>query len=187
MINFLIENNIPHIFAPGRTHANEWYINSVYRAYNFGVQHAKGEYVLLTNSDMAYSSGFLSSLYAQSSEIKYLCAGLIESGRLKSAQGAISHNLGKTINRFKRRKFEKLSKSIIRQENTEGGLYMPCIINKKKFIELEGYPEGNLTLEGFKSYITSGQKEYAKFGDPCIPGDYAFIQKISTVGYKHET
>lgn len=187
VINFLIQNDIPYVVAPGRSHANEWYINSVYRAYNFGVQHAKGDYVLLTNSDMAYSPGFLTSLYSQANEMKYLCAGLMESGRLKSADGAVSRNLGKTLRTFNRRKFESISRKLLRQETISGGLYMPCLINKYKFLEFGGYPEGNLTPEGFQSYVSNGQKVYADFGNPCIPGDYAFAQKSSKIGYKHQT
>ena len=187
VMNFLIQNDIPYVVAPGRSHANEWYINSVYRAYNFGVQNAKGEYVLLTNSDMAYSSGFLTSLYTQASEMKYLCAGLMESGRLKSGDGAVSRNLGKTLRTFNRRKFETISRRLLRQETVSGGLYMPCLINKNRFLELGGYPEGNLTPEGFQTYLSNGQKDYADLGNPCIPGDYAFAQKSSKIGYKHQT
>jgi hypothetical protein len=189
VLDYLKSNDIPFIIAPGKIDENEWYINSVYRAYNFGTKNARGSYVLLTNSDMSYSENFLSSLFQNSSPEIYKCSRLIESGRLKPSAHAVKKNFGKIPSRFKRRRFYKFSRRITANVSTEGGLYMPCLVSKEKFLELGGYPEGNLKNTSLERYLggTLNLGDLAKLGEPCIPGDQAFIAKCRSLGIKHLT
>lgn len=187
VVNFLNSNSIPYKAAPGRKSQSEWYINSVYRAYNFGVKEAKGEYVLLTNSDMSYAPGFLYSMMQQRSPSKYLVGKLVESGRLKPANLAIKRNFGKTLEKFKREKFYKFADKIATDSLTPGGLFMPCLVNRKVFLNKGGFPEGNIRLSSLQKYIEIGRSEIATHGEQLIPGDLAFIKALESNKINHLT
>ncbi len=187
VLEFLTSNNIPHVIAPGRKNEDEWYINSVYRAYNFGAEQAHGEYLLFVNSDMAYAPNFLTSLLSKSAPELYLTGKLIESGRLKSGALAQSRNLGKTLSSFKRSKFYKIAKSIATDELRDGGLYMPALVNRRVFLDSAGYPEGNINPDDLDSYLSGKPFRYAALGQSSIPGDRAYIQKVAKFGLMHST
>lgn len=187
VINFLNSNSIPYKAAPGRKSPSEWYINSVYRAYNFGVNEAKGEYVLLTNSDMSYAPGFLYSMMQQRSPSKYLVGKLVESGRLKPSNLAIKRNFGKTLEKFKRKKFYKFANKIASDSLTPGGLFMPCLVDRRVFLNKGGFPEGNIRSSSLQKYIETGRSEIATYGEQLIPGDLAFIKALESNKINHQT
>lgn len=187
VIRFLDENFIPYVNAPGRSSADEWYINSVYRAYNFGVNSAKGEYVFLTNSDMSYTRGFLMNLFKHAGPNKYVVGKLVESGRLASASSAIEKNFGKKLRRFKRNKFNRFADEISREGEKSGGLYMPSIVLRERFLSLGGFPEGNLVPSSLDQYLAEKVPEYAIRGKDCLPGDFVFMQKANLAGTAHIT
>lgn len=187
VINFLNSNSIPYKVAPGRKSQSEWYINSVYRAYNFGVKEAKGEYVLLTNSDMSYAPGFLYSMMQQRSPSKYLVGKLVESGRLKPASLAIKRNFGKILEKFKREKFYKFANKIASDSITSGGLYMPCLVDRKVFLYNGGFPEGNIRSASLQEYIETGRSDIATHDEQLIPGDQAFIKALESNKINHHT
>jgi glycosyltransferase involved in cell wall biosynthesis len=187
VINFLDRNAIPYVCAPGRSDVNEWYINSVYRAYNYGVRCAKGEYVVLTNSDMAYSPGFLIQLMKNRSSHTYLVAKLVESGRLTPAKSAIRKNFGKKLTEFKRHKFLKFAERQVRAGSSLGGLFMPVIVSREHFLSAGAYPEGNVPLQSLDSYVKTGYCEAALKGEPVIPGDFAFVKRLESLGWMHRT
>jgi glycosyltransferase involved in cell wall biosynthesis len=185
--NFLNSNLIPYKSAPGKKSHSEWYINSVYRAYNFGVKEAKGDYVLLTNSDMSYAPGFLYSMMQHRSPSKYLVGKLVESGRLKPANSAIKKNLGKTLEKFKREKFYKFANSIASDSLSPGGLFMPCLINRRVFLDKGGFPEGNIKASSLQKYIETGMSEIATQSEQLVPGDQAFIKALESSKINHQT
>ena len=187
VLDFLDSNSIPYVSAPGRTNDSEWYINSVYRAYNFGVKHSKGDYVLLTNSDMAYYPGFLIQLLKNREPNSYLVGKLIESGRLKPAKPALKKNLGKKISKFKRRYFYRAAEKLLQDEKFEGGLFMPLLISRRSFLEAGGYPEGNILLESLETYQRTGDYKVATQSDSLVPGDFAFVSRLKINGWTHET
>ena len=187
VVNFLKMNSIPFKVAPGRKYKDEWYINSVYRAYNFGVKESKGEYVLLVNSDMAYAPGFLYNIMQNRSKNKYLVGKLIESGRLTPANSAIRANLGKKIKNFKRLKFYKLAQGISRNSLSYGGLYMPSLVNREVFLNNGGFPEGNLKTNTLHTFLQSKIFDAANMGDIVLPGDAVFIKLLQQKGITHET
>lgn len=187
VIDFLNENGIPYIVSPGRNNDKEWYINSVYRSYNFGVEQAKGEYVLLTNSDMAYSESFLYSMILEASPSLYLTGKLIESGRLRPAEAAIKKNFGKNLKRFRRRAFEKTVRNVRMRGLADGGLFMPALLHRETFLSHGGYPEGNLENEGIDDYLNGRPFKFAQVGQKCIPGDKAFISLLNQFSIEHKT
>jgi glycosyltransferase involved in cell wall biosynthesis len=187
VLQFLRSNCIPFVVAPGRVNESEWYINSVYRAYNFGVLKAQGEYVLLTNSDMAYMPGFLFNLLKHKTPNSYLVGKLIESGRLKPAEAAIKKNLGKSIVGFKRGKFYELARKISAETKTYGGLYMPLLAHRRSFLEHGGYPEGNILKSSLEMYIQNGEYQIAAQGEELVSGDFAFVKRLEALGWSFET
>jgi glycosyltransferase involved in cell wall biosynthesis len=187
VLNFLIENNIPYVVAPGRKSPDEWYIDSVYRAYNFGAKQAQGKFLLFVNSDMAYAPGFLHAMVEAATAGTYVTAKLVESGRLTPAKIAIKKNFGKSLKSFKRKSFYRYAQKLQAPTQQDGGLYMPAIVSKDDFLSCEGFPEGNIKSESVADYIAGAAYLTAKVGDDLISGDDAFIRRFLFQDGKHIT
>jgi glycosyltransferase involved in cell wall biosynthesis len=187
VLDYLNKNLIPYVSAPGRLNSDEWYINSVYRAYNYGASMARGEYVLLTNSDMAYYHGFLIEMLKHRSPKSYLVGRLIESGRLTPAKSAVRKNLGKKLVKFRRRSFYSIAAKLHSEEKSLGGLFMPLLISRESFLVVGGFPEGNICKSSIETYELSGSYEVALRGQPLVPGDYALVRRLELNGWRHET
>jgi hypothetical protein len=188
VLSYLEENLIPHVVAETQQSPDEWFINYVYRGYNEGVKVAQGEYVFLTNSDMAYAPGCLQSLLREAAPDRLLTSRLVELGRLQTGQYGIEKDFGSLPSRFRRRQFESYSAEIRDPQQAEGGLFMPLLVSRETFLELGGYPEGNLSLDSLSSYLDTGVvATYALPGEECVPGDTAFFQRAKLSGVKHHT
>ena len=111
----------------------------------------------------------------------------MESGRLKPANLAIKRNFGKTLEKFKREKFYKFADKIATDSLTPGGLFMPCLVNRKVFLNKGGFPEGNIRLSSLQKYIEIGRSEIATHGEQLIPGDLAFIKALESNKINHLT
>jgi hypothetical protein len=186
VLDFLKYNNIPHIEF-NNADPKEHYISRVYRAYNFATRVAKSEYCLLVNSDMAYTPGFLTKMLLQRDKDSFVVAKLVESGTLKPGPLAVKRNFGKTLPRFRRKAFYKYA---LRKEEpgvAEGGLFMPLLVSRDVFLNLGGFPEGNITPGSLDSYIQSERFEIAKPGTRCVSGDEALFKKANLKGIKHVT
>ena len=94
VLSFLQENLIPHVVADTQRSSDEWFINYVYRGYNEGVKAARGDYVFLTNSDMAYAPGCLQSLLREATPNRLLTSRLVELGRLQTGKYGIEKDFG---------------------------------------------------------------------------------------------
>lgn len=187
VLAFLVENHIPHIVSDSRKFEGEWYINTVYRAYNRGLEAAKSDYVLFVNSDMAYAKGLLSSLMALASPKKFIAARLVELGRLPSGTFGIEKDFGFRPSKFRQRDFEKYASRIRTSVVRPGGLYMPLLVNQKTFQFLGGFPEGNVLAKRLDEYIESGVAEIAEKRDNLVPGDAAFMARAASLGVDHVT
>lgn len=188
VLSFLQENLIPHVVAKTQESPDEWFINYVYRGYNEGVKVARGEYVFLTNSDMAYAPGCLQSLLREAAPNRLLTSRLVELGRLQTGQYGIEKDFGVVPARFRRRQFESYASTIRNPKQMEGGLFMPLLVSKETFLELGGYPEGNLSLDSLNNYLDTGVvNTYALPGEECVPGDTAFFQRARLCRVEHHT
>lgn len=188
VLDFLKGNRIPYVEAETISDPDEWFINYVYRGYNIGVNAAKGNYVLLTNSDMAYGTGFLQNLLRVVSAKKLVTSRLIEMGRFQTGMHGIERNFGSTPHGFRRSDFARYCQKIYDNVEEPGGLYMPLLIERASFQSLGGYPEGNLSEESLSTYLVDGVvSKYAKKGEKCIPGDFAFFELAKMRGYVHST
>jgi hypothetical protein len=126
----------------------DYYLNRVYRAWNFGGSTANSEIIIFVNSDMAYTPGWIDNLLAYLNPDTIPCSRLVESGKLSSGQHAISKNIGQNVDTFDEKIFLNYADSIKEPTAHLGGLYMPCAFYKEDFITSGGYPEGNIYVGG---------------------------------------
>jgi hypothetical protein len=127
---------------------NNYYLNRVYRAWNFGGMKADGDIIIFINSDMAFSPNWLENLLHNLNEQTIPCSRLVESGKLISAEHAISKDFGRTAESFDEKAFLEFAQSVEVNEVHERGLFMPCAFYKRDFVKSEGYPEGNMHKGG---------------------------------------
>lgn len=183
VLEYLKNNYIPHyIWDNTEEHKKEWYINNVYRAWNFGAKQAKGDFIIFVNSDMAFSPNWLENLIAGYHGQNCVTSRLVESGKMESGQYGIGKNFGRSISSYYEKGFQKYASAIAINDIKPGGLYMPLFIRKKHFLSVEGYPEGN-PLPGSDIF----HPKLAKLGELSISGDTIFMAKLQSQGIIHET
>jgi hypothetical protein len=187
VVRFLEANAIPHKIVSTRASSTEWYINSVYRAYNLGVELSDTEYVFLVNSDMAYSKGALGTLMQKRAPDRFLVSRLVELGHFPTGKYGVERAFGSKPSTFRRRNFQTFSNNLSEVGLHEGGLYMPLLVNRKRFLELGGFPEGNIAADSIKSYVNGLPAEIATKGEKVVPGDQAFMLKAHSRGVVHLT
>ena len=127
---------------------NDYYLNRVYRCWNYCGVSSRYDNICFVNSDMVFSDNWLSNILKHHNGVNIPCSRLVESGKLLSGQHAISMNFGRHANHINRLSWETYSRNKSYNELHAGGLYMPCILEKKRFIESGMYPEGNIYSDG---------------------------------------
>ncbi len=134
-INYTIyEDDKPH----------EHYINRVYRCWNFAAKSSAYENICFVNSDMAFSPGWLERLLDFNLHEFIPCSRLVESGKLLSGAHAMVRDFGRHPKEFREEEWLEFVKKNSTGCWILGGLYMPCVFNRLKFLEAGGYPEGNI-------------------------------------------
>ena len=156
----------------------EFYINRVYRAWNEGVLNASTQLVVMLNSDMYGSYGWLDELLStrENNDKSVPTSLLVESGRLPSGMPEHVKDFGKNPDEFDSKGFRKHAESIIPGYEhgsgiapvlTEPGrLYMPILVDRQEFFDIGSYPEGN---------------------PPGTTGDKDLIRRYKEAGYEHAT
>jgi len=149
---------------------DDYYLNRVYRCWNFGGVTSKYDNICFINSDMVFSKNWLTNLLKHHNGINIPTSRLVESGKLGTApdRHGIIQNFGKTFNDINYLGFEEYAEKISQDKVEYSGLLMPVIFEKKRFIESGKYPEGNIYATGI-----------GKFGDTLIsPGDIYYFDKL---------
>ncbi|MFA3783812.1 glycosyltransferase [Melioribacteraceae bacterium 4301-Me] len=183
VLKYLEENYIPYyVWNNSDEQKTEWYINNVYRAWNFGAKKAKGDYLLFINSDMAFTSNWIENLYNKLDGHNCVTSRLVESGKFPSGKYGISKNFGRSLQDYNEQGFIEFAKSISEENLKDGGLFMPLLIKREHFDAVGGYPEGNI-VPGSNPF----QPIIAKKGEACISGDVVLMQKLSSIGIFHKT
>lgn len=183
VISYLKQNYIPHvIFETNEEQKYEWYINNVYRAYNFGAQKAHGDFLVFINSDMAFTPGWMDNLWDAYNGDNCTSSRLVEAGRLKTGQFGLEQDFGDIPENYDEQAFLDFAKQIKEPSVKDGGLYMPLLINKDDFLNVGGYPEGNLA-SGSDIFAP----KIAKKGEPVVSGDLVLMQKLESRGIYHQT
>ena len=130
---------------------NDYYLNRVYRCWNFAVRTSPKENVCLVNSDMAFSYGWLKALlevFETDPKVFIPTSRLVESGKLLSHESAIVKDFGRHPNEFKREAWEDFAAHNTSGALTSGGLFMPVVFERKRFMHGNGYPEGHIYEDG---------------------------------------
>jgi hypothetical protein len=142
----------------------DYYLNRVYRAWNAGARAAKTDLIVFINSDQWLAPGALENLLKRYDENTIPCSRLVESGKMPSGQWGISKDFGRTPSTFQTEAFERYADEIAVDEVRDGGLYMPCCLNRREFLDLGGFPEGNIYSGGIghtsTRFIRSGDDHF---------------------------
>lgn len=146
---------------------NEYYLNRVYRAYNFCITSSEYDNVCPVNSDQVYSKDWLTNLLKYHDGVNIPCSRLVESGKMQSGLHAINlgdEDFGRHPNNFNWNKWFEYAEGIKENRTEPCGLYMPCVLNKERMIDAGLYPIGNLYKDGFGEYksmfLQSGDDYY---------------------------
>lgn len=151
------------------------YMRRVYQGYNRGILEAKGQRIVLINSDNFFSQDWLENLLKYSDYKKVVCSTLVEPGQDKFGvfPSAIEKNFGRTLTDFKEHDFQKYVAKISRTGFFSGGAYMPCLVYRDLAIMAGLYPGGNIAGESFNKI-----KRY---------GDEFFYDRLNSFGVEHIT
>lgn len=174
---FILNNNEildeEELFSKGL--ANPEYIRRVYLGYNAGIKHAKGDKIVLVNSDNFFSKDWLENLLKYLSYDRIICSTLVEPGHelFGVFPQAKCANFGNKIENFRNGDFQTYANLIKKTGLKTNGAYMPCIMYKDVAILAGLYPEGN---------IAGNDVNDIKFF-----GDMYFYQKLSAFNIKQYT
>jgi hypothetical protein len=184
VLDYLKNNHIPHyIWKNSEKQKKEWYINNVYRAWNYAAEVARGDFIVFINSDMAFTPDWLDNLIGSYNGSNCVASRLIESGKLEVGKNGLEKNFGHKIAEFKEEDFHRYAQIVKEDELINGGLYMPLLIKKDHFVKIGGYPEGNVRKNSKDIF----HPEIAGLGEPLISGDTILIEKLKTISIQHQT
>lgn len=156
-------------------YAGPEYIHRVYQGYNRAIMESNEQMVLL-NSDMQFSPGWLEGLENFWNPSLVLTSTLVERWQAKfgdkNAPGAadyfVERDFGDHPHRFDASGFYTFSKTLAKPEIRHGRHYASIMLSRSKAIETGLYPEGNL---------------FAPWG--VYSGDQAFFARLKTKGVTH--
>ncbi len=144
---------------------NDYYLNRVYRCWNHAGETSNADNICFVNSDMIFSSGWLSNLLKHHNGINIPCSRLIESGKMLSGAHGVSYNCGRGPKEIDYKLWGDIVNEIKEDKLMAGGLYMPCVFSTKRFVESGMYPEGNIYTDGvgtLNGFIQSGDNWFFK-------------------------
>lgn len=183
VLSYLSDNYIPHyVFTNTPEQQAEWYVNNVYRAYNFADSKARGDFLVFINSDMAFTPGWLDSLWQAYNGENCVTSRLVESGKLRSGQYGVERDFGRDYASYQEREFQQYASELTEPKLLDGGLFMPLLIRKEHFERVGGYPEGQVVLGSDFDHPV-----IARLGEACISGDTVLMLKLQTIGIHHQT
>lgn len=138
VLNYLKDNNINHSVF-NNPDPNEYYINRVYRAYNYAISSSEADIVCPINSDDAFSPRWLDNLLKHYDGTTIPASRLIESGKMPSGKHGMGFNCGRSVEEYDETKFLKFVEENSEDVARPGGLYMPCLLDPSF-----QYPNGNM-------------------------------------------
>ena len=146
--------------------SEDHYLSRVYRGWNYCVESSSAEYVCLVNSDMAFSPGWLEALERRLDGKTLPCSRLVEPGFIRPGRHAIEIDLGRDPRTFPFDSWKLMASDLADNRTEPGGLFMPCVLHRQAFLEVGGYPEGNVN---------------------GVSGDVILFNKMAAAGFKHVT
>lgn len=179
VLNRLEELDIPYsVYNDPKP--DDYYLNRVYRCWNFAGRTSKYDNICFVNSDMVFSNDWLSNLLKHHDGVNIPCSRLVESGKMLSGLNAIGNmNFGRTAKAIDFKAWYTFAGMTKENRTAQRGLFMPCVFNKQRFIESGMYPEGN---------IYSDRRAGSMVGGVIMSGDdYYFRLLEHRFGMKHIT
>lgn len=149
------------------------YMNRVYKGYNAGIEHARGEVIVMLCSDQCLSPDWLENL------LKYLAPGTcitsmsIERSGYKTLPGQYTGDFGDHPNRLDLRYLDAIKK-LKMTGLVRGGAYMPLAMYREDAFKVGLFPEGNIAGSTFDDIPTQ-----------C--GDERFISNLRDIGVERYT
>lgn len=157
-------------------YASPEYLGRVYEAYNFGVSKSESDLVLLLNSDMVLSPGWLDKILRHWTGDSIVTTNLVERYHPKfgTFPNAIEKNFGTNPRNFDFKAWERFCLAYSHEAKSLPSCmpYMPALFKREWFQELGGYPHGNI----------GDGKDFSKV---IRYGDEAFFDKLATNGIGH--
>jgi hypothetical protein len=141
----------------------DYYLNRVYRCWNFAGESSESDNICFVNSDMVFSDGWLENLLKHHDGINIPTSRLVESGKMSSGKHGIGVNCGRGPKDINYDVWDNTVNDLKDDSIHDGGLFMPCILQKERFIESGKYPEGNVYHNGIGTFNSGGQ--FKKSGD----------------------
>lgn len=173
---WLSNSQLPYIeYIPERDPVAECgpsYLAGVYGAYNFGVSSASGEIVVMLNSDMVPSPGWLKLMMDEFQPSDLLSPWLVEPFHPKYGvfPGAIEANFGRSPRSFRTSDWNDFchgkAASLPKDSSPP---FMPVMVNKSDFLSLGGFPLGNVLVNG-----------------ECVPSDKHYFEALCAKGMQHK-
>ena len=161
---------------------NDYYLNRVYRCWNYCAKSSEADLICFINSDMAFSENWLKPLVDLHKNNYLPVARLVESGKIKSGTHGYTQNFGRHPKEFNEQVWLDFVKYFSKDEVHEGGLHMPVVFDKWEFILAGSYPEGNVLWPGTPNEVV-GSRAYEALG-----GDYIYFKRFTQLtGRKHAT
>jgi hypothetical protein len=156
-------------------YAKPEYMARVYAGYNAGIEHARGEYVCLVNSDNYFSPGWLENLTRYADPLRVVTSTLVERAHPVHDvfPGAVQGEFGGTVDDFDEPGFLAFAESIATAGLGKGVVYMPALVHRATAIDAGLYPCGNIAG--------------ASFGEVARYGDEAFFDRLKDRGVEHVT
>jgi len=147
VLEALYDQDIPYTIYKD-PYPKEFYLNRVYRCWNFAGKTSEYDNICFVNSDMMFSPNWLSNLLEQHDGKNIPCSRLVESGKLRSGSYGLERDFGKHPHRMDEEGFFAYAKQISEDSCKTEGLFMPCVFETARFVESGMYPEGNIFIEG---------------------------------------
>lgn len=122
----------------------DYYLNRVYRCWNHCVKSSKAELVVLVNSDMAFSDGWIDPLVEAHYSKMLPVSRLVESGKLVPGMYCIEEDFGKSPSEFNQNAWLNFAKANLIRETADSGMFMPVLFDREEFLRSGGYPHGNV-------------------------------------------
>lgn len=144
---------------------NDYYLNRVYRCWNYAGQTCQADNLCFINSDMVFSDNWLGNLLKHHDGVNIPCSRLVESGKMRSGTYGISYDFGRNPKNIDTEGWITAANEWSQDMVKDGGLYMPCVFEKKRFIESGMYPEGNIYTDGvgtLNGFVQSGDDWFFK-------------------------
>jgi hypothetical protein len=135
---------------------NDYYLNRVYRCWNYAGITSEYDNICFVNSDMVFSKDWLTNLLKHHNGVNIPTSRLVESGKMMSGTHGISFNCGRHPKNIDFELWNRFSEHTKKNQIHENGLFMPCVFEKNRFIDSGLYPEGNIYKDGIGTLHQDG-------------------------------